>query len=327
MRQCSLHFGILGFTLFLLGSHLGPASAQTVQSRVDEALQNITSLIRPGKVGYATVWDGNKYVQCRRTATRDLRCEAAGFSMQPSLQRVLTPERLQRLSEQGWQLDSSFGNYVRIFSADVATDSAAGQILKTLVDGYGANPADIEIHSIWIDDTPCPPRNGFSQNLAGMVNDAKEMRATAVRDCVYKSNVEPQQQAATSANDLIARYGATTTAEIQRLKVNAARRVFTVFGAGIGYVQCMPETPPEAIYCEAQSAESWPALSALLTPERVTRLHSAGYADPGRAPNYSKSYPFKQYSNAAIAAELLTILHEVYGYTGAVKLSIKTEKD
>ena len=55
------------------------------------------------------------------------------------------------------------------------------------------------------------------------------------------------------------------------------------------------------------------------------RLHDAGYADPGRAPNYWKSYPFDKFSDTAIASELLTILHDVYGYAGATKLKILTE--
>ena len=54
------------------------ATAQTSVTRIDEALQNITVLLREGQVGYATFWDGNKFVQCRRLNTRELRCEAAG---------------------------------------------------------------------------------------------------------------------------------------------------------------------------------------------------------------------------------------------------------
>ncbi len=120
-------------------------------------------------------------------------------------------------------------------------------------------------------------------------------------------------------------YGATITAEIQRLRINAANEVFAIFDAGIGYVQCMPETPQSSLYCEAQSVESWPALAAIVTPERLARLHSAGYADPGRAPNYWKTYAFDKATDAAIGSEILTILHEVYGYTGAQELKISTK--
>jgi hypothetical protein len=48
-----------------------PAVAQTGGSRIDEALQNITALVRPGRIGYATSWDGNKYIQCRRLPERE----------------------------------------------------------------------------------------------------------------------------------------------------------------------------------------------------------------------------------------------------------------
>lgn len=301
-----------------------PSVAQSAGSRVDEALQNITTLVRPGRVGYATFWDGNKYIQCRRMTDRNLRCEAAGTSMQPSLKSVLTGESLNRLAALGWALDPSFGNHVQIFPADLPTDRAADHILRALAEAYAANVNDLDVATSWVNDIPCPPRNGPSQNLAGSVNDAPSMRATSVRTCFYTPPATTPQTAS-SAAELIAIYGASTTAEIQRLRINATRRVYAVFDAGIGYIQCAPEVPPVAIYCEAQSAESWAALTTVLTPERVARLHNAGYADPGRAPNYSKSYSFDKFKDAAIASEILTILHEVYGYTGATKLKTTTE--
>ena len=105
------------------------------------------------------------------------------------------------------------------------------------------------------------------------------------------------------------------------------RRVFAVFDAGLGYVQCMPQTQPDGFYCEAQSADSWPALAAVLTPERIARLHAIGFADPGRAPNYSKTYLASDLDDTALAKEVLTLLHDVYGYYGASKLKVKTEED
>jgi hypothetical protein len=302
----------------------GPAIAQTANSRIDEALQNITTLVRSGRVGYAAFWDGNKYIQCRRMPERALRCEAAGTTMQPSLRNALTGDRLSRLAALGWALDPSFGNYAQTFPADTPTGGVADQILRTLTEAYGADAQGLEIQTTWVADTPCPPRNGPSQNLAGLVNDAPSTRKYAVRACSYTPDSQTPQTANSSA-ELIALYGATTTAEIQRLRINVGRNVYVSFNAGIGYVQCMPETPPTAMYCEAQSAESWPALATILTDERVSRLRAAGYADPGRAPNYWKSYPLDKFSDAAIASELLTILHEVYGYTGATKLKILTE--
>ena len=302
----------------------GPGIAQTASSRIDEALQNITTLVRPGRVGYATFWDGNKYIQCRRLPEREFRCEAAGTSMQSSLKNVLTGDRVNRLAALGWALDPSFGNYVQTFPADGPTAPIAVHILQTLTEVYAADAPGLEVQTSWIADTPCPPRNGPSQNLAGLVNDAPSMRKTGLRACAYKPDSETPQLANSSA-ELIALYAATTTAENQRLRINAGRQVYVGFNAGIGYVQCMPETPPTVIYCETQSEESWPAQATILTPERLSRLRNAGYADPGRAPNYWKSYPLDKFSDAAIANELLTILHEVYGYTGATKLKILME--
>lgn len=301
-----------------------PGAAQTANSRIDEALQNITTLVRPGRVGYATFWDGNKFIQCRRLPDRSLRCEAAGTSMQPSLKSVLTGDRLTRLAALGWALDPSFGNHTRIFPADFSTDRAADHIVRALDEAYAANVHDLDVQTSWVNDTPCPPRAGPSQNLAGSVNDAPSMRATAVHTCFYAPPVTTLKTA-NSASELITIYGATAAAEIQRLRINGARRVYVVFDAGIGYIQCAPEVPLVAIYCEAQSAESWAALTSILTPERVARLHNAGYAAPGRAPNYSKSYPLDKYKDTAIAEDILTILHEVYGYTGAIKLKTTTE--
>jgi hypothetical protein len=314
---------LVAATIGLCGA-TDPGMAQTAGSRIDEALQNITTLVRVGRVGYATFWDGNKYVQCRRLRERELRCEAAGMSMQPSLRSVLSGDRLSRLAALGWVLDPSFGNYAQTFPADMPSGRVADHILRILTEAYDADVAGLEINTKWVVDVPCPPRAGFTQNLAGSVNDAPSMQAAAIHGCSYKPASKTPQTAG-SAAELIALYGATTTAEIQRLRINVAREVFAIFDAGIGYVQCMPENPPPALYCEAQSAESWAALAAVLTPERVSLLRSVGYAEPGRAPNYWKIYQFNKVSDAAIASEILTILYEVYGYTGTAELKIETK--
>jgi hypothetical protein len=303
------------------------APPRASQSRVEAALDNITALNRPRQDGYATVWDGNKYVQCKRLPDRSLRCEAAGALMQSSLERVLTPERIARLTALGWRLDPSFGNYVQTFPADAASSFVAERILQVLGEAYNADIAELEVQSTWVGSEPCPPRNGPSQNLAGIVNDAPSMAATAVHACAYRpaSDLGPNL-AANSADELIGFYAAKVTAEIQRLRVNARRRVFAVFEAGIGYVQCQPDISPPTIYCEAQSAESWQALASVITPDRVNRLHDLGFADPGRGPNYWKNYPTEQIDDAAIARELLTVLHDVYGYSGQPTLKVETEE-
>ncbi len=309
----------------------GPARAdpapQPGNSRVEAALQNIMALVRPGQDGFATIWDGNKYVQCGRRPDRSLRCEAAGALMQPSLGHVLSAERATRLAALGWRLDPSFGNYVQSFPPDMPIGRIADKILQALAEGYDAELADVEVQSTWVASEPCPPRNGPSQNLAGIVSNAPSMAATAVHACAYRP--KPDQGPglpAGSAAELIDLYGARVTGEIQRLRVNLDRRVHVVFETQIGYIQCEPQTSPDAIYCEAQSADSWPALAGVLSPDRVARLHAAGFADPGRAPNYWKIYPADQVDDAAIAREVLTILHDVYGYTGLPKLEVKTEE-
>lgn len=304
-----------------LAATVNITAAQTPAARIEEALQNITSLVREGQVGYATFWDGNKFIQCRRLKTRELRCEAAGASMQPSLRNVLSGERLNRVSALGWALDPSFGNYVRTFPADIGTSGAAEHIVKTLTDAYDANVANLEINTRWVRDMPCPPRAGYTQNLAGSVNDAGSMKSVAVTACSFKPPPITAQRVA-SAAELVTQYGSLVTSELQRLRINYTDKVFAVFDAGIGYIQCAPEVTPPALYCEAQSAESWEPLASIITPEREAKLHAAGYADPGRAPNYWKNYPLDKYTDAAMAGEILTILYEVYGYAGALKLKI-----
>jgi hypothetical protein len=313
-------------SLALLLLSLVNSAAGADQARIEAALENITNLTRPGQDGYATIWDGNKYVQCKRLQDRNLRCEAAGTLMQPSLRRVLTPERAARLEALGWQLDSSFGNYLQIFPADAASRMVADTILQTLRDGYEANIAELQVQTAWVPRDPCPPRNGPSQNLAGTVNNSAEMALTAIYGCAYKADLAPNGPA-DSAAELVRFFGARVTAEVQRLRVNTQRNVFAAFAAGIGYVQCRPDLSAPIMYCEAQSAESWEALTSVLTPERIRRLHELGFADPGRAPNYWKIYPLDRFDDAAIAREVLTVLHEVYGYKGRPTLKVKTEED
>lgn len=130
-RAAALLAAVMG-----LGAASSPARPQTATpaAQIDEALENITVLTRPNRVGYATFWDGNKWVQCRRLASRELRCEAAGSLMQPSLARVLTPDRLGRLAALGWAGDPSFVHHVRTFSADEATARIADHIWRTLTE-------------------------------------------------------------------------------------------------------------------------------------------------------------------------------------------------
>jgi hypothetical protein len=320
---------VAGFFLFwvvqagLAGSPAvaGDVPAAPPAARFEAALQNVATLDRPDQVGYATIWDGNKYAQCSHLGQGGWRCEAAGARMQPSLVHLLTPERIASLTALGWRPDPAFGNYVQSFGPRAQAADVARVVVRTLSDGYDA-ATDLEVETTWVAAEPCPPRNGFTQNLAGLINAAPSMAATAVHACAFF----PGQIDAPSAellDNLLSRESPRTTAEIQRLRVNEARDVFVILDAGIGYVQCQPDHA--AIICEAQSADSWPALASVLTPERVAKLHAMGFADPGRSPNYSKAYPLQQYDDPAIARELITVLHDVYGYTGVQPLMVTTE--
>lgn len=134
---------------------LANSPPQPSKASVEAALQNIITLDRPGQDGFATIWDGNKYVQCGRSPDRGLRCEAAGAFMQPSLEHVLTPEHVSQLATLGWRLDPSFGNYVQTFPPGMAPSLVADKILQVLATAYGAEISDLEVESTWVRSEPC----------------------------------------------------------------------------------------------------------------------------------------------------------------------------
>ena len=317
---------VVALALFASSAIAFAQPTQTNKARVEATLQNVLNLDRPGQDGYATIWDGNKYVQCKRVPDRGLRCEAAGSLMLPFLERILTPERVAQLAALGWRLDPSFGNYVQTFPAGITTGVVAEKILQVLATAYDADSANLEVQSRWVKSELCPPRNGPTQNLAGIVNDAPSMAATAIYACAYK----PKQNAGPnlplgSTGELIDFYGVKVTNEIQRLRVNIDRNVYAIFEAGIGYVQCRPDARPPTIYCEAQSAESWDALASILTPDRVARLHAPDSPIPAALRITGRPISWTRSTMSGIAREILTILHDVYGYNGLPALKVKTE--
>ena len=152
------------------------------------------------------------------------------------------------------------------------------------------------------------------------------MKYNLVHACAYEPAADLAPRATTgSIAELIDLHGARIAGEIKRLRVNSESRDFVIFDPCIGYYQCSSQ-PTREVYCEAQSADTWAAVSSVLTPERVAVLRAAGYADPGHAPNYSKTFPAST-TETENAREALTILHDVYGYAGAAPLKVKTEKD
>lgn len=201
--------------------------------------------------------------------------------MQPSLSHVLTPTKIDRLGQLGWRPDPSFGNSVRIFPSGEPVGRIADAITQALAEGYDADVVHLDVRSDRIAKRPCPPRNGPTQNLAGAIEDPPPLPSGAVRACSYTPPPDPGPRPLIgSTAELMDIYGARATGEIQRLRVNLDRELFVVFDAGIGFVQCATENKPPSIYCEAQSADAWPALASVLTPDRVARLHAAGFADP-----------------------------------------------
>ena len=217
---------------------MAQAPAADTRLRVETALANIIALSRTGQDGYAAVWDGNKHVQCRRMTDQSFRCEAAGTMMQPSLASVLDPTRIARLTALGWRLDPSFRNYVQVFPSGMPPSRVADRILEAPDQGYAANLPDLAVQTDWLMSEPCPPRNGPSQNLAGMINDAPSMAATAVYGCAYVPLDEDPLPPIVTATDLVDVYGARVTGEVQRLRVNIDRWQYFALDTGAGYVQC-----------------------------------------------------------------------------------------
>jgi hypothetical protein len=319
-----------------LAALAGPARADdAVQSgdvrvRLTQALAALEAPPPPGQDGLVDIWDNNKTIQCRNDGA-GLRCEAGGDRMQPSLSHVLTADRVAQLTRLGWSLDPSFGNYAQGFAANAGPGPLADLLLRSLELGYGADLAALKLDSQSIPHEACPPRFGPGQDYAGMIVDGPGARGETVHACAYTPAPDrvalfPARTAAGSVDDLVAGQGETVVAEIQRLLAARKPHAFAIFDIDAGYVQCRTDEAPGELQCEAASADSMPALANQLSEERVTRLHRAGYADPGPVPNYSKTYPANGLDARAIALELLGLLHDVYGYDGSVALAVTTDQ-
>ena len=164
--------------------------------------------------------------------------------MQPSLGRILGPER--HSEARGARLASetpSFGNYVQICSGQSAGEPGRRKdCCRPSERRYDADLANLEIQSDWIKSVPCPPRNGPTQNLAGMINDASgygQTRLCTTASTSRRPDRGPTPLARTAA-DLIMIYGTTRIERNQRLRVQHRSQVFVVVDTGGGYVQCGP---------------------------------------------------------------------------------------
>jgi hypothetical protein len=219
----------------------------------------------------------------------------------------------------------------------------AKAVLTALLQGYRIDPSELKYKSDRIVSKACPQRNGPSHNLAGVILESPAMASSAVYGCAYR----PSGPAGDSATLPIAPTkedaGASDTAdglessamaleqsliaqEIARLSSHiGGARTYAIFDAGVGYLQCEPIKEDYAIYCEAASAESDPALAAVLTAQRVAALRAAGFTEPGLRQNYWRYYKLSEFSDDAIAAALLGLLRDVYGYDGFETIQIEDE--
>lgn len=282
-------------------------AAQSPQDALAAAIAAVRGAQRPGYDQLATVRDGAALIQCRASADQGalLDCEAASGET--------TPDRINRLERRGWLPVSIDGGYTRIFGPRAPDQEVAGQIMAALAEGYAADPTRLKVATSAAPSPPCPARAGPDQTVAGA--------------CAYTPPLHepPVLGPGATTDDIVETYAHEVRTEIARLRASRGRRAFAVFDAKAGYIQCETRPSADGLYCEAQSAESWRALAPVLTPERVALLHAAGYADPGPAPNYSKTYPPGSDDDMATAREILTLLHQVYGYDGLDPIAITTE--
>jgi hypothetical protein len=250
--SCTLRILLLGVFSAVSAGAAADEWTQDKRTLVEAAIGNMMSLDRPGQVGLATIFDGNKFVQCRRLEDRSIRCEAAGTLLQPSMSHTLTGAKLEALEAFGWSLDASFGNWVQNFAADATPQRIANEVETALADVYDADPKSIVAHTDWVAKQACLPRRGFTQNLAGSVITSLNPVAYSIFACAYKP---PSDSGPVVKNgdidELVEAFGGRMSGELQRLRVNLQRRIWVAFETEIGYVQCAPQTNPDAFHCEA----------------------------------------------------------------------------
>ena len=134
-------------------------------------------------------------------------------------EKSCSPERITKLHTLGWTLDSSFGNYVQIFPSGSPVKDIAERLLQALKDGYEANISDLEVGSDWIKSERCPPRNGPSQNLAGMISDALSMTGFRVHALLLQAERRAASSGAQQGRPASSVHGTRVAGEIQRLRV------------------------------------------------------------------------------------------------------------
>jgi len=289
--------------------------------------------------GVLTIHDRNLYVQCFNGSQAETwRCEAAGLEGQPWLHEVLTEARQRQLVERGFKPDAASGNFVRDVPRTMPPKQLAKIVLGILTELYGADISNIGVLADWLHAKPCHPRLRAGTEGGGSIwsphwgfgNDADP-------GCQITTNTEAQNydnpdavtpgRPGSGAVDLDKRYGRAMALQIHRLEgASPGTDLWTIFEAGVAYVQCMSDMPDNRIYCEAVSPDAGgQPIARLLTSARRAKLIEAGFEPPAKSMNFSRFYDLAQDDSVAIAHALLAVFHDAYGYEGEPPLRYKTD--
>ncbi|HTH99027.1 MAG TPA: hypothetical protein VL574_16540 [Stellaceae bacterium] len=297
-----------------------------LQRKVAGAVGNTLMTPQPGQDGLVTVADGNEFVQCRQSSLLpNWRCEAAGTTMQPSLASVLTPARVTQLAALGFKPDPAFGNYVLEVAPTTDPDQLAAAIVQALSQGYGADIAAAEVDARRLTTQACPPRRNFGQDQAGAINTDPAMAGVSTAACSAMDalTAEPTDAAGADARptrmptpnkvpkDVVTAYGPTVAKEMARLRRARTARIWITLDGADGHIQCRPDPADRAFACEATAAAGKSA------PQHVGLLHMAGFSDAEGAPNHTRRFPYRQFSDVQMARLLMTLLRDVYGFDGS----------
>jgi hypothetical protein len=174
---------------------------------------------------------------------------------------------------------------------------------------------------------------GFGQSLNGIVAPPSALGMTALGSAYSPPKhiattllppIAPTPIPKLTAPDLVAIYKSQLERQLQRLKTKSDHDLFIIMDSESGYIQFRMDLENRIIFCEAASVKSSPLIAQRLTHGNIARLHKAGFADPGVTPNYWKIYPLERFTDAAIAEETISLMHNVYNYEGGQPINILT---
>jgi hypothetical protein len=321
----ALIYGAACIVLILLAIAIG--NFERPESRLADGLHLVATSSRHDKERIVTAYYGHRYVQCRRASEETLSCETSGDRMQPALNHILSRSRLDQFAQAGWRQDPNFGNWVQTFPADTRSSDLAGWMLRFMAVEFLADPSKVHVRTAWIARQACPPRRDLSRRLPGAIDDGydEDGGAGLIHACTYSVPVLEPRTAIVPVDDLMEFDGARIAREIDWLKQNGDDSAVAVFDTGEGYARCESGSDGGGIYCELSSVETLPVLAKRLTPDRIEQLHRNGFVRTGDRLNYGKTYPADGTPASAIAAELVTLLHDAYAYGGQPHFTVATD--